>query len=416
MEANQKLPTFPLGPSKLIIDLLGFTAVEFLEICANHNNYETIKLKKRSGGTRTINEPCPCLKKFQTRLLKRWLYRMYLRGFLDERIYSFLPKLSAVQNVQAHADKINSNHVIRFDLKNAFPSISSDLVAKALEWAIKKELDFLKDWKKRREFNLRYGRSWREAYPRDPLFPYKKTRWFRKMIKNEKVQVRVEDIISQFIWRIIKLTTYNGCLPQGAPSSPFLLNLVVSYLNIPENISAWLKTQGYSNFVTAYCDDFVISTFREPDQKIIDGIISIIEKTGLKVNQEKTLIFNRRRIAPLIMGLRLTKKKLKGGEIKPLFISLPIVCGSKRRYTKNGTWQLNTISVTKKYLKQTRAMMHNLSLNPLDEKLCNAVKGRLSYIKTVYGYKGMPNQLKKPWEEIQESGIKLFKNQLFANT
>jgi len=407
MEENDKTPTFPNGPAKLMINLLGFTPAEFLEMCSEHDNYTVHKLRKKSGGFRIINEPCPCLKKFQARFLKRWLYRLYLRGYLDRRIYSFLPKLSAAKNVQAHADKINGNFVIRFDLKNAFPSITSDMVANALEWAIKKEMVFLKDWKERSIRAKEYETNWRDAYPRDPLFPNKRVKWLRKMIRNEKQNGRVDDIMSQFISRIVKLTTYNGCLPQGAPSSPFLLNLVISHLNLIGNISSWLKLKGYSNFTTAYCDDFVISTFREPTPEIIEELIANIEKTGLKINREKTLIFNRRQIAPLIMGLRLIKTPVRDQELEKLFAHLPKVRGTKRRYLKKGTWQLNKIAIPKKYLRQTRAMMHNLAACPLDEKLALVVRGRLNYIKSIYGF-NMPNQLRKPYLDIKKAGIKIF--------
>ncbi len=406
-------PIFLIGASKLIADLLGLKASELQEIYEYKNSYTTKKIAKRNGKLRTINEPHAVLKKFQSLFLSRWLYRIYFRGFLDHRIYSFLPERSAVKNVRAHT-KGNARYIIKLDLKDAFPSITSLLLSKSLEWAINREILFLK--KDLPELKKWYGRGHERkfAYPRNPLFPHKRVAWFRKLIKNEKANERVDDIISQFVFRLVPLLTYRDYLPQGAPTSPFLLNLVISYLALIDKISAYLKSQGYSSLVTAYCDDFTISTSRAPTDELIAGIEMEIEKTGLKINRAKTKIFDRRQIAPLIMGLRLTKTTLSGEAIKPLFTKLPVTRGARKRYNKGGKWQLNEVALPKKYLRQTRAMMHNLALCPKNEKLIATVKGRLSYIISIYGRRNLPAQLRVPYLEITQAGIAMFKYQLFS--
>lgn len=406
-------PIFLIGASKLIADLLGLKASELQEIYEYKNSYTTKKIPKRNGKLRTINEPHALLKKFQSLFLKRWLYRIYFRGFLDYRIYSFLPERSAIKNVRAHT-KGNARYIIKLDLKDAFPSISSSLLSAALIWAINRELQFLRnDLPELRKY---YGRGHERkfAYPRNPLFPYKRVAWFRKLIKNKKANERVDDLISQFVFRLVPLLTYKDALPQGAPTSPFLLNLVISYLALNNKISAYLKSQGYSSLVTVYCDDFTISTSRLPTEELIAGLEAEIEKTGLRINRAKTKVFDRRQIAPLIMGLRLTKTILSGEAIKPLFTKLPITRGARKRYNKGGKWQHNQVALTKKYLRQTRAMMHNLARQPLDEKLIATVKGRLSYIISVYGRRNLPTQLRVPYLEITQAGISLFKYQLFT--
>jgi hypothetical protein len=59
-------------------------------------------------------------------------------------------------------------------------------------------------------------------------------------------------------------------------------------------------------------------------------------------------------------------------------------------------------------------MMHNLANNPADKHLGRVVKGRLNYLKSIYG-SSLPNQLKKPFEEIKMAGIILFKKSPFTN-
>ena len=406
-------PIFLIGASKLIADLLGLKASELNIIYEYRNSYSTKKIAKRNGKLRTINEPHAVLKMFQSRFLKRWLYRIYFRGFLDGHIYSFLPERSAIKNVRAHT-KGNARYIIKLDLKDAFPSITSSLLSSALIWAVNRELKFLRN--DLPELRKWYGRGHERkcAYPRNPLFPYKRVAWFRKLIKNEKAKERVDDIISQFVFRLVPLLTYEGSLPQGAPTSPFLLNLVISYLALNNRIKHYLKSQGYSSLVTVYCDDFTISTSRLPNYELIAGLEAEIERTGLKINRAKTKVFDRRQIAPLIMGLRLTKTTLSGDEIKPLFTKLPVTRGARKRYNKGGKWQLNEVAVPKKYLRQTRAMMHNLARQPQDDKLIATVKGRLSYIISVYGRRNLPNQLKAPYLEITQAGIPMFKYNIFS--
>lgn len=410
METQVIVANFPPGASRLFLDLLGLKPIDLFNGINHCRDYKTIRLKKRSGGYRTINEPHEDLKKIQTRLLKHWLYRIYYQKYLDNRIYSFLPERSTIQSIQAHADNINSNYVTRFDLKDAFPSISADLIGRALRWAIEKEFPFMRNWQERKEEN-RYGKGkygWKRNYSRNPLFPNSKVRWFRSLFRKEGTQYLVDDMIDRFIKMVLGFTTYQGCLPQGAPTSPFLLNLVVSYLQLPGLITAWLKANGYPNFVTVYCDDFIISTFREPSPKILAGIINVIETTGLKVNIKKTQVFNRHQISPSVLGLKLIKKNISGDEVEKLN-KQPTIKGALRRYRKGGVWRLNKVAVSKEYIRQTRAMMHNLSLNPLDEKLCNTVKGRLNYLKSVYGVWNMPTQLQKPYLEMKKAGI-IFKH------
>lgn len=404
-------PVFSPGAFGLIAGLTGINPLDLLAAFNSRDDYKTIKIPKRSGGTRIINEPNDVLKKFQKRLLKWWLYRIYHRNFLDERIYSFLPKHSAIDGVKAHT-KINSQYVIHLDLKNAFPSISSQLVGDALTDVVWKEINFIHACQPKIDsFGYRY---WKDFYPQDILFPVKKVRWFRKILQNDQNKERIENIISLFISRIVSMTTLNGCLPQGAPTSPFLLDLVISYLGVPNKISKYLNQRGYKNVITIYCDDFVISTIKEPTEEIINGLIKEIEMTGLKVNPEKTNIFKRKQISPAVLGVKIVSHDLKGAEIKPLFDHQPATKGAKKRFEEDGIWKQNTVVLSKNYIRQTRAMMHNIANNPTDEHLGRVVKGRLNYLKQIYG-SNLPNQLKKPYEEIKMAGIKLFKKSPFIN-
>lgn len=402
---------FPPGSFGLITGLTGMNPNDLLAAFNSRDDYKIIKIPKKNGGTRIINEPNDSLKKFQKRFLKWWLYRIYYREFIDNRIYSFLPKRSAIDGVKEHT-KIDSRYVIRLDLKNAFPSISSQMVSDALTYVVWKEIDYIYAGQPKIDsFGYRY---WKDFYSQDVLFPIKKVRWFRKILQKDKNKEKIENILSLFISRIVSMTTLNGYLPQGAPTSPFLLDLVISHLDIPNKISNYLNKHNYKNIITVYCDDFIISTIREPTEEIINGLIKEIEITGLKVNPEKTNIFNRKRIAPAVLGVKIGIKNLEGSKIKPLFNHLPVIKGAKKRFEKNEIWKLNSVVLSKKYVRQTRAMMHNLANDPADNHLSRVVIGRMNYLKQIYG-SNLPNQLKKPYEEIKNSGIILFKKCPFVN-
>jgi hypothetical protein len=87
---------------------------------------------------------------------------------------------------------------------------------------------------------------------------------------------------------LARLTTYDDCLPQGAPTSPALANIAA--LDLDSSIIKLCSEQiGAAFNYTRYIDDITISG----DQKIaalIPEFYTIIEQNGFEANRSKTKI------------------------------------------------------------------------------------------------------------------------------
>jgi len=97
---------------------------------------------------------------------------------------------------------------------------------------------------------------------------------------------------------LAKLTTCNGQLPQGAPSSPFLANLVATSLD--EKLEAYAMARGWT--YTRYCDDFTISGDNHFGLRDLRFIKKLVESEGFKLSEKKTRL-SRRNSAQLVTGI-----------------------------------------------------------------------------------------------------------------
>ena len=86
------------------------------------------------------------------------------------------------------------------------------------------------------------------------------------------------------------ICTLNGVLPQGAPTSPMLSNLILSEAD--ESLLSYCTER---NIVyTRYADDLTFSTDRRIDYGHLIGKVKVtLAKEKLEVNNEKTKIFHR---------------------------------------------------------------------------------------------------------------------------
>lgn len=79
------------------------------------------------------------------------------------------------------------------------------------------------------------------------------------------------------------ICTLNSVLPQGAPTSPYIANLVMNYFD--ERVGVWCAEKGI--FYTRYCDDMTFSgDFNEP--KLIGYVNHMLTKQGFELNRSKS--------------------------------------------------------------------------------------------------------------------------------
>jgi retron-type reverse transcriptase len=86
-----------------------------------------------------------------------------------------------------------------------------------------------------------------------------------------------------------RLTTHRGCLPQGAPTSPAIANLVC--LRLDDRLSRFCQRRQWS--YTRYCDDITISGDGQLGSAR-EKIVEIIESEGFQLNPKKIRLATRR--------------------------------------------------------------------------------------------------------------------------
>lgn len=156
---------------------------------------------------------------------------------------------------------------------------------------------------------------------------------------------------------LIRLTTHNYCLPQGAPTSPFLSNLC--FLKQDKDISKFCKSNNIS--YTRFFDDITISG--KNLDRFIDRIESIIRQGGFKINK--------------------TKKKIQPHS-KTQFVTGIIV--NTRNHPRVSKTEIDKI-------RREIVSIKKLGLDYLGRKniVCKEIeilKGRISFIKQIEPLKG----------------------------
>jgi RNA-directed DNA polymerase len=231
------------------------------------DRYISFEIAKKGTGTRTIFAPIPELKGLQTRL-SNLLYdcqreinppleyplRSYSHGFQKKR------KLSIFSNAEKHR---NRKHVFNTDLKNFFPSIN-------------------------------FGRV--QGY----------------FLKNRSFELR-HDIATL----IAHIACHEGSLPQGAPTSPVISDLISSILDQRLGKLARKHRCTYSRYV----DDLTFSTDKGgfPDQiadfsaatsgawSVGSELHDIVRRSGFEINHLKTRM-QKRESRQSVTGLVVNQK------------------------------------------------------------------------------------------------------------
>jgi len=216
--------------------------------------YSQFDINKKTGGTRTISAPNKSLKEIQRRIYKL-LVQLYAPS---EAAFGGVRKRHIRSNALRHKDSL---WILRIDLEDFYGTITRNRV-----FGLLRKLGF-------------------ETLP--------------------------AAILSN-------LTTLNGVLPQGAPTSPVLANMVCRKLDTEMTKYA----QRYGLRYTRYFDDLVFSapvrsrtTFPPESRQVrpegiprLDpyGFRRIVEQQGFKLNENKTR-FKRRRIAQYVTGVKINE-------------------------------------------------------------------------------------------------------------
>lgn len=184
-------------------------------------NYTKFRISKKKGGQRLIESPTHNLKQIQLKILREILSKIDI----SDKSYGFVKKRSIIDNANQH---LKSDYMLGIDLKDFFPTIKTPRVY----------------------FIFRY------------LCGY-----------CHEVSIT-----------LTKLVTKANALPQGAPTSPCISN-IVSY-KLDYRLSLLSDTMNYE--YTRYADDISISSPIEIPKQIKYTVYKIIRDEGFFVNKYKT--------------------------------------------------------------------------------------------------------------------------------
>lgn len=180
------------------------------------------------------------------------------------------------------------------------------------------------------------------------------------------------------------LTTYQGQLPTGAPTSPVLSNFICLPLDLALRTFCLEKGLRF----TRYADDLTFSSDAMISDETILDIINLIRKNGFEINDKKLHI-----------------------------------CASNRKQTVTGLTVNEKVNVNRKLLKKIRAMLHDLNANGIDAaaKRHFNLKGKPSsrdrahFLNRLEGYVNFVGQVRGKSDSVYEKFIDAFCNSQFSS-
>ncbi|MBI5733489.1 MAG: hypothetical protein HY973_00905 [Candidatus Kerfeldbacteria bacterium] len=384
------------GGDTLLAGVLGMPSADIRNAIVCRDNYKIKHIVKKSGGRRRLSIPCKSVKKFQKLFLKKFLYCLIERGVLDKNMTGFLPGVSVKDNALVHLNE-NLQYVVRLDFKNAFPSVSFRVVKEVLLHHVKNEIGTYRAVEIQRLLGKKIN------YPEPVLFSMRKVKWFRELVSSLSVDnsasYYLDYIVDGFIEMAAYLLTYKGKLPQGAPTSPFMLNLTVSYLKILDRIREFLKQNNIDSQVSIYADDIVISAKERINFGLIRGLIGVVEASRVfRINRAKILRFDINQTAPLITGFRLIRIRSVNRKLTESWLArLPrkIKATVEERLFYNPQSPFINITLPQKQIKKIRGIIHRAIYQP---GLASKVNGYVAYLKDIYG-EHLPRQIVEPYKK-----------------
>jgi len=280
--------------------------------------YQTFELSKKSGGTREISAPRLRLKTIQ-RCLSKILYEVYSQ---KEPSHGFCKNRSIATNASQHLDK---RFVFNIDLEDFFGSIHFGRVK-----------------------NMFMGKPYH--LPHAPA-----------------------TVIAQ-------ICCHNNKLPQGAPTSPVISNMIACQMD-----SELLRlAKRYQATYTRYADDITFS-FTCSQPRLPKALLSI-DNENITVGHELADVINK-------SGFKINQSKVR-------------LCTPHKRLEVTGITVNEKANVRRNYIRQIRSMLYawetygveaaeahfhdkyNLKMRASDSRpdFVTVLQGKINYLKMVRGF------------------------------
>ncbi|MFZ0269363.1 reverse transcriptase domain-containing protein [Caulobacter sp.] len=302
--------------------------------------YRTFDIQKRNGDKRTINAPNSGLVHIQRRL-SRILYEIYSPR---QGVNGFLPNKGIYSNAEQHK---RQRFILNIDIENFFGSINFGRVRGLL-------------------ISQPYGLS-----------------------------PEVATVIAQ-------ICCYEGFLPQGAPTSPIISNMICGRLDA--NLKAYAKSFGC--YYTRYADDITISFNGREYPRDIARYIAIDGKRNTEIDESLREVLRRN-------GFELNERKSR-------------LLSREDRQVVTGLVVNRFPNVPRKYIRNIRASLHAWrKFGPqkfqefFSEKYLGGTKdaqrvmrGRIQYVGNIRGYSdSIYLKLRDSFNELAKEKISVTQSQ-----
>ena len=305
------------------------------------HRYKQFKIKKKSSGFRQITAPrnrsfMLMLSYVNTILKALYTPSDYAMGFTERR--------SVVDNAKKH---LGMNYVLNLDLKDFFPSIVQPRVWKRLQL---------------KPFN----------------FPVPVASAIAGLCSMKEIR---EDADGK--------KTEHFVLPQGAPTSPIITNMICDKLD--HRLSGLAKRFGLN--YTRYADDITFSSMHnvyQKDSEFFAELYSIIADQGFTVNEKKTRLQkngSRQEVTGITVGEKLNVTQKYVRDIRNI-----LYIWDRYGYS---------VAYSKFFPKYKQEKGHVKKGNP---DLVNVIDGKLMYLKMVKGEED------SVYKQLHEKFIKLSGN------
>lgn len=308
-----------------------FTMKQLLYYCnPNHafHRYRQFKIKKKSGGFRQITTP-----RNQSFMMLLQSVNEILKSIYTPSEYAmgFTEKRSVVTNAAVH---IGQNYVFNIDLKDFFPSVEQGRVMKRLTLA---------------PFNF------------SPQIALLISGLCSMRVKREQpIETKQHDLDKHFMY----------VLPQGAPTSPIITNMICDTLD--RRLAGLAKRFGLH--YTRYADDITFSSMHyvyAKNGEFRKELVRIISGQGFTINDTKTRLQkhgSRQEVTGIIVSEKMNVTKKYVREIRSL-----LYIWDKYGYPTAMSRFIPKYKADKGHVKKG---------NP---NLTNVLDGKLLYLKMIKG-------------------------------
>jgi RNA-directed DNA polymerase len=255
-----------------IADLLEVTSSQLAYYTHGGQMYSTFSIPKKGGGARTISAPANALNILQKKL--NYIFQLVYRP--TNVVHGFRVGKGVVSNASLHS---RARYVLNVDLKEFFPTITFPRIRGML------------------------------------------------MAKPYELSPNVATIIS-------RICSYQGSLPQGAPTSPVLANMLCARMD--SQLKSLAKE--HKCFYTRYADDLTFSTYLPRFPRALASYEAIGDSVAFTVGPALAAVIDGN-------GFFINPKKVR---LQP----------HSSRQEVTGLTVNQTPNVGRRYVRQIRAMFH----------------------------------------------------------